>query len=220
MAYIIWDSDWQSVFFNQLAGHLAPKEWDDENAAAIESYMEAAAAAGEEGDDTSGKFLYCADTLEELCDWMGMEEGVKKNTLAAVEAWNAAHDAGADDEFGRDPETMWPIVKGPFYGYPCSKRIGGGSLVATSGLLVTAEQQVQGQGFEPIKGLFACGNNSGGRFPMGYNGIMNGVSIGMCLTLGYTLGEYLATADDPNQYCTLGAGNAEVKQSDGGAPAA
>ena len=79
---------------------------------------------------------------------------------------------------------------------------------------------MQGQGFEPIKGLFACGNNSGGRFPMGYNGIMNGVSIGMCLTLGYTLGEYLATADDPNQYCTLGAGNAEVKQSDGGAPAA
>ena len=51
---------------------------------------------------------------------------------------------------------------------------------------------------------------------MGYNGIMNGVSIGMCLTLGYTLGEYLATADDPNQYCTLGAGNAEVKQSDKG----
>ncbi len=215
-AYIIWDADWQTVFFNQLAGHLAPKQWDDETKAAIEGYMEAAAAAGEEGDDTSGKFLYCADTLEELCDWMGMEEGVKKNALAAVEAWNAAHDAGADNEFGRDPETMWPIVKGPFYGYPCSKRIGGGSLVATSGLLVTAEQQVQGQGFEPIKGLFACGNNSGGRFPMGYNGIMNGVSIGMCLTLGYTLGEYLATADDPNQYCTLGAGNAEVKQSDKG----
>ena len=68
-----------------------------------------------------------------------------------------------------------------------SKRISGGSLVATSGRLVTAEQQVQGQGFEPIKGLFACGNNSGGRFPMGYNGIMNGVSIGMCLTpVSYT----------------------------------
>jgi len=67
--------------------------------------------------------------------------------------------------------------------------------VATSGLLVTGRQQVQGQGFEPIKGLFACGNNSGGRFPMGYNGIMNGVSIGMCLCLGYTLGEFLATED-------------------------
>ena len=87
--------------------------------------------------------------------------------------------------------------------------------MATSGLLVTGRQQVQGQGFEPIKGLFACGNNSGGRFPMGYNGIMNGVSIGMCLCLGYTLGEFLAT-EDYNRYCTLGAGNADIKQSDKG----
>ncbi len=216
MAYIIWDSDWETVFFNQLAGHLAPKEWDEETAATIKTYMDNAAAAGEEGDDTSGKFLYCADTLDELCDWMGMEPAVKANALAAIEKWNAAHDAGADTEFGRDPETMWPIVNGPFYGYPCSKRVGGGSLVSTSGLLVTGEQQVQGQGFEPIKGLFATGNTSGGRFPMGYNGIMNGVSIGMALTLGYTLGEYLATADDINQYCTLGANNAEVKQSENG----
>lgn len=214
-AYLVWGNDWQEVFLNQLAGHLAPKEWDAGAIANVKSYMDAAVGSGAEGDDTSGKFLYCADTLEELCDYMGMEEGVKANTLAAIEKWNAAHDAGIDTEFGRDPETMWPIKDGPFYGYPCSKRIGGGSLVATSGLLVTGRQQVQGQGFEPIKGLFACGNTSGGRFPMGYNGIMNGVSIGMCLCLGYTLGEYLAT-EDFDRYCTLGAGNADIKQSDKG----
>ncbi len=214
-AYLIWGGDWKEVFLNQLAGHLAPKEWDAETVANMEATMEAAIGSGAEGDDTSGKFLYCADTLEELCDFMGMEEGVKANALAAVEKWNAAGDAGADTEFGRDPETMWPIKQGPFYGYPCGKRIGGGSLVATSGLLVTGRQQVQGQGFEPIKGLFACGNNSGGRFPMGYNGIMNGVSIGMCLCLGYTLGEFLAT-EDFDRYCTLGAGNADIKQSDKG----
>lgn len=209
-AYLIWGGDWKEVFLNQLAGHLAPKEWDEETIANVQATMEAAVGSGAEGDDTSGKFLYCADTLEELCDFMGMEEGVKANALAAVEKWNAARKAGADTEFGRDPETMWPIEEGPFYGYPCGKRVGGGSLVATSGLLVTGRQQVQGQGFEPIKGLFACGNTSGGRFPMGYNGIMNGVSIGMCLCLGYTLGEFLAT-EDYNRYCTLGAGNADIK---------
>ena len=214
-AYLIWGGDWKEVFLNQLAGHLAPKEWDDEAIANVQATMEAAVGSGAEGDDTSGKFLYCADTLEELCDFMGMEEGVKANALAAVEKWNAARKAGSDTEFGRDPETMWPIEEGPFYGYPCGKRVGGGSLVATSGLLVTGRQQVQGQGFEPIKGLFACGNTSGGRFPMGYNGIMNGVSIGMCLCLGYTLGEFLAT-EDYNRYCTLGAGNADIKQSDKG----
>lgn len=214
-AYLIWGSDWEEVFFNQLAGHLAPKEWDADTAATIATYFENVQGTGAEGDDTSGKFMYCADTVEELCDYMGMEAGVKANAVAAVKKWNEAHDAGEDLEFGRDPETMWPITGGPYYGYVCQKRVGGGSLVATSGLLVTGEQQVQGQGFEPIKGLFACGNTSGGRFAMGYNGIMNGVSIGMCLCLGYCLGEFLAT-EDIDQYVTLGAGNADIKQSDKG----
>lgn len=214
-AYLIWGSDWEEVFFNQLAGHLAPKEWDADTAATVATYFENVRGTGAEGDDTSGKFMYCADTVEELCDYMGMEAGVKANAVAAVKKWNAAHDAGEDLEFGRDPETMWPITGGPYYGYVCQKRVGGGSLVATSGLLVTGEQQVQGQGFEPIKGLFACGNTSGGRFTMGYNGIMNGVSIGMCLCLGYCLGEFLAT-EDIDQYVTLGAGNADIKQSDKG----
>ena len=102
-AYLIWGGDWKEVFLNQLAGHLAPKEWDAETVANMEATMEAAIGSGAEGDDTSGKFLYCADTLEELCDFMGMEEGVKANALAAVEKWNAAGDAGADTEFGRDP---------------------------------------------------------------------------------------------------------------------
>ena len=66
----------------------------------MEATMEAAIGSGAEGDDTSGKFLYCADTLEELCDFMGMEEGVKANALAAVEKWNAAGDGGAPAEGG------------------------------------------------------------------------------------------------------------------------
>ena len=37
----------------------------------------------------------------------------------------------------------------------------------------------------------------------------------MCLCLGYCLGEFLAT-EDIDQYVTLGAGNADIKQSDKG----
>ncbi len=137
------------------------------------------------------------------------------NALAEIEAWNAAREAGVDTEFGRDPEMLWPIATPPFYGFVGDKRVGGGSLVATSGLLCTGDQQVQGQGFEPIKGLYATGNCCGGRFPMGYNGIMNGVSIGMCLTLGMTLGEFLATGD-LDAATTLGLNNAAPKQSANG----
>ena len=216
--YSVWDSDWKTVLLNQIAGHLALKNWDEDSVNAIGEYMEAAQGTGEEGSDASGKYLYCADTLEELFSYMGMEEGVIANAVAEVEAWNAAREAGVDTEFGRDPEMLWPIATPPFYGFAGSKRVGGGSLVATSGLLCTGDQQVQGQGFEPIKGLYACGNTCGGRFPMGYNGIMNGVSIGMCLTLGYTLGEFLATGD-LNEATTLGLGNAEPKSSsNGGGP--
>ena len=110
---------------------------------------------------------------------------------------------------------LWPIVEPPFYGFAGNKRCGGGSLVATSGLLCTEDQQVQCQGFEPIKGLYATGNCCGGRFPMGYNGIMNGVSIGQALTQGMVLGEFLATAD-LDEATTLGKGNAEPKQSSKG----
>ena len=211
LVYGIWGGNWQEVLLNNIAGHLALKYWDDDTIAEIEGYMDAAEAAGEEGDATSGKYLYCADTLEELCDYMGMEEGVKANALAAVETWNAASEAGVDEEFGRSADTMWLIDEGPYYGLPMSKSGLGGALVTTSGLLVTGDQQVQGQGFEPIKGLYACGNTSGGRFPLGYNGIMNGVSVGMCQTLGYVLGEFLATGD-LDEATTLGSGNAEIKE--------
>ena len=213
--YSVWDSDWKTVLLNQIAGHLALKNWDEESVEKIGGYMEAAIGSGAEGDDTSGKYLYCADTLEELFEYMGMEEGVAANALAEIEAWNAAREAGVDTEFGRDPEMLWPIATPPFYGFVGDKRVGGGSLVATSGLLCTGDQQVQGQGFEPIKGLYATGNCCGGRFPMGYNGIMNGVSIGMCLTLGMTLGESLATGN-LDEATTLGLNNAAPKQSANG----
>ena len=50
---------------------------------------------------------------------------------------------------------------------------------------------------------------------MGYNGIMNGVSIGMCLTLGMCLGEFLATGD-LDEATAAGSASAAPKQSDKG----
>ena len=90
----MWDSDWKTVLLNQIAGHLALKDWGEESVEKIGSYMEAAVGSGAEGDDTSGKFLYCADTLEELFSYMGMEEGVAANAIAEIEAWNAAAEGG------------------------------------------------------------------------------------------------------------------------------
>lgn len=52
---------------------------------------------------------------------------------------------------------------------------------------------VLNQRFEPIPGLFAVGNASGGRFPLQYTSPMNGISIGMATVLGALTGEYIGT---------------------------
>ena len=118
-AYLIWGGDWKEVFLNQLAGHLAPKEWDAETVANMEATMEAAIGSGAEGDDTSGKFLYCADTLEELCDLHGHGRGREgQRTGRRGEVERRRRRRRADTEFGRDPETMWPIKHGPLLRLP------------------------------------------------------------------------------------------------------
>ncbi len=196
--YSIWDADWREDLLNQIAGHMGLKNWSDESVDAIGEWMDAAQGTGADGYNTTGgddgKVFWCADTVEELLGYLGFEGKALDNAKAAIDTYNAAIEAGVDNEFGSDTSTMCPIVKAPFYGFKTSCRAGGGilALCTLSGLLVNADQQVQGQGYKVIKGLYATGNNSGGRFPMGYNGIMNGVSIGMALTLGMTLGERLA----------------------------
>jgi len=46
--------------------------------------------------------------------------------------------------------------------------------------------------FKPIKGLYAAGNNAGGRYIVVYQSPLSGISIGMAMTEGYMLGERLA----------------------------
>ncbi len=198
--YSIWDANWREDLLNQIAGHMGLKNWAQESVDAIGAWMDAAPGSGAEGystgeaGGTDSKTFWCADTVEELLSYLGFEGKALDSALAAIEKYNAAIEAGVDNEFGSDTSTMCAILEPPFYGYKTSCRAGGGilALCTVAGLLVNADQQVQGQGFKVIKGLYATGNNSGGRFPLGYNGIMNGVSIGMALTLGMTLGERLA----------------------------
>jgi hypothetical protein len=223
--FSIWDGNWKDMLLNQCAGHMTMKHWEPEHLERVELGLNSAIGSGEAGfgyasgpagvtyeneegfSPETGSFFYCADTLDELCGYLGMEAGTKANVLASIQKYNADCKTGIDTEFGRPADMMFSIEKGPFYGAVFSKAVGGQSmrLVSLTGLLVSGNQQVLGQGYEPIKGLYATGNNSGGRFPLGYNGILNGVSVGMALTLGYCLGDYLGKGDFANE--TLGINN-------------
>ena len=53
-------------------------------------------------------------------------------------------------------------------------------------------QRVLGEDFEPIPGLFATGNCSGGRFGFQYTTSLPGQSISMAQTLGREAGKTMA----------------------------
>jgi fumarate reductase flavoprotein subunit len=66
-------------------------------------------------------------------------------------------------------------------------------MVTTTGLDTDADGHVLNSEFKPIKGLYAAGNNAGGRYITVYQTPLSGISIGMAITEGYMLGESLAT---------------------------
>lgn len=94
------------------------------------------------------------ETLEELAAAMGVPE---ENLIAAVEDFNAHVETGEADEFGRTLYST-PIDDGPFYA---------GARVPTvhhtmGGVRINGRTQVLNKDGEPIPGLYAAGEVTGG----------------------------------------------------------
>ncbi len=61
--------------------------------------------------------------------------------------------------------------------------------VALNGLVIDDDQRVLDKNYNPIFGLYASGNNSGGRFAVQYSTAISGLTLGMAMTLGRVLGK-------------------------------
>jgi len=148
----------------------------------------------------------CGRTIEELIDYLDCWKGeTRKKALAEIARYNKMCENGVDDDFGKDSRIMKATgLKNPlFYGTLTvyngqgrngSKGISPG-LIATTGLDTDADGHVLNSEFKPIKGLYAAGNNAGGRFIVVYHSPMSGISVGMAITEGYMLGERLAAGE-------------------------
>ena len=136
--------------------------------------------------------LFAADTLEELAKYMGLNEEQKETFLASVKQYNEKCEAKYDDDFGKDPEVLFPIQKAPFYGFTREVTAGYEFLCTTGGLWTDNDQNVYDETLETIPGLYATGNCCGRRFGVQYTTPVAGVSVGMAQTLGRLLGEHLA----------------------------
>ena len=152
---------------------------------------------GPGGPPPGGRFdpkerMYCADTLEELADYLGFTGQRKENFLHAVQRYNGFCAAGRDEDFGKDPRILLPICKPPYYAFQRHAQLGNEFLATVDGLWTDARQNVLDVNKEPIPGLYATGNCCGRRWGIQYSTPIPGVSIGMAWTLGRLCGQTVA----------------------------
>ena len=91
-----------------------------------------------------------ADTIEELAQKLGRDPVKLQET---IDAWNAACEAGVDNEFGRDPATMDKIDTAPYYAVSITPTL----VATTGGAKRDTASRVLDWNDEPIPGLYEAG---------------------------------------------------------------
>ena len=147
---------------------------------------------GGEMDENGEVCAWGAQSLEELFDYMGLSDEQKAAFAAEIEKYNGYCEAGDDEDFGRDPKTLFPVSTPPFFAI---KSVEEKPMVGTctlNGFVLDENQEVRDEDYDTTEGLYATGNNSGGRFAVQYSTPMPGLTLGMAMTLGRVLGKELA----------------------------
>lgn len=98
---------------------------------------------------------------------------------ATVERYNEMAKQGEDRDFGKDPDTLLPLVKPPYYGITNA----GWLLTTMDGLRINTNTQVLDTGGNAIEGLYAAGDVAGGFFGDNlYPELCVGVAVGKTMT--------------------------------------
>lgn len=129
-----------------------------------------------------------ADSLEALAAAIGVD---LERLAAVIDQWNAACEAGEDEQFGRPSKSMHPIARAPFYYakmWPIVSNTQGGPVH-------DARQRVLNPYNEPIDGLYAAGE-LGSVFGHLY---LSGGNVSECFVGGRTAGREAASANQGEQ---------------------
>ena len=121
------------------------------------------------------------ETAEELAEQLGLDGAA---LAATIEQWNADCDAGKDSQFDR--QNLKPLT-GKLYGYA----FGVGAHYMMGGVLINEKTQVLDQDEQPIAGLYAAGEVTGG-----FHGTkrVDGSGTGDAFVFGYLAGNEIADA--------------------------
>lgn len=122
--------------------------------------------------------LQTADTLEELAEKLCIRD--VDAFIATIGRYNELDDLGVDEDFGKPAYRLSHIVEPPFYG----AMMMGNLLCTLDGLRINVDMQVLDTNGNPIPGLYAAGNDSGGFFSRNYPELLVGVAVGRSITFG------------------------------------
>jgi fumarate reductase flavoprotein subunit len=207
----LYDANWKAVIEMMPPRHMAPDNSDTHGLQGRLSSLDnlkpgPISQSGQRVMSQSGLpgvngTTCCGNTIEELIDYMGCYKGeTRAKALAEIARYNEMCKKGVDEDFGKDPRIMKvtalkdPLFYGTVFTYNGERMFGGidAGMCVTTGLDTDADGHVLNSEFKPIKGLYAAGNNAGGRYTIVYQSPFAGISIGMAVTDGYLLGERLA----------------------------
>ena len=193
----VTDANWEEYLSHQGYGH----ETMDRSADYMVEEVRQNMAAYQTGPDgfpvrSFARFgnesspVWAAETLEELADIVGYTGEAKENFLAEVARYNEMCEAGRDEDWGCDPQVMFPITTPPFF---ASFGTTGGQpsngLVMLSGVNTDNDYRCTNAAKAPIAGLYAAGNTCGNRYGIQYGTPTAGNSCGFALTTGYCAAE-------------------------------
>jgi fumarate reductase flavoprotein subunit len=119
---------------------------------------------------SSKSWFYKADTIEELGKAIAadVKTFVVEDFVKTVEAYNAAA-VGAEDEFGKPAEFIWPLKTAPFY----AVKAGVNAYNTNGGIRINRYAQVTDPKGKPIVGLYASGIATAGWDSQTYGGGTN-----------------------------------------------
>jgi len=133
--------------------------------------------------------LLSEPTLETLASRVGLDPAT---LVATVVRYNGYVRSGKDEEFGRTGLSsgygkLVELTRGPWYAYPSTS-----GLIATyCGVTVDTATRVLDVFGEPIPGLYAAGEMTGGFHGVAY---MTGSSLGKCVIFGRIAGQNAAAS--------------------------
>ena len=126
-----------------------------------------------------------SDTLEGLAEKLQIPADA---FVASVKRYNELCEKGVDEDFGKESYRMLPLDTPPFR----AATIGGQLLCTLDGLRVNTDLQVLDANHDPIPGLYAAGNDSGGFFANNYPELLPGIACGRTITFGRLAGKTVA----------------------------